>query len=118
MELKVLDYAGHVVRQLEAKNEPGLHRSTWDLARLPQGRPTGGGGAGGGRGGAGPGGPGGFGGGPAAQAGTYRIVLTVDGQEYTQGLTVVADPTVASSGISADQEEEFDEREREKLEEK
>src|SRR5205823_9075345 len=35
VELKVLDYAGQLVRKLDSKTEPGLHRATWDLARLP-----------------------------------------------------------------------------------
>ncbi|HEU4419965.1 MAG TPA: hypothetical protein VFT55_13615, partial [Planctomycetota bacterium] len=35
--IKILDYAGKVVRELEAKTEPGLHQVTWDLAaRAPQ----------------------------------------------------------------------------------
>jgi S1-C subfamily serine protease/photosystem II stability/assembly factor-like uncharacterized protein len=35
--VRILDYAGKVVRELEAKTEPGLHQVTWDLtARAPQ----------------------------------------------------------------------------------
>ncbi len=35
--IRILDYAGKVVRELEAKTEPGLHQITWDLAaRAPQ----------------------------------------------------------------------------------
>ena len=36
-QVRVLDYTGKVVRELEAKTEPGLHQVTWDLAaRAPQ----------------------------------------------------------------------------------
>ncbi|HEX5053961.1 MAG TPA: PDZ domain-containing protein [Planctomycetota bacterium] len=50
--IRILDYTGSVVRELEAKNEPGLHQVNWDLtARAPQ--PA----ARGGRGAGGPGGP-------------------------------------------------------------
>ena len=35
--IKILDYTGKVVRELEAKTEPGLHQVAWDLtARAPQ----------------------------------------------------------------------------------
>jgi len=46
------------------------------------------------------------GGGPVAvPAGTYRVVLTVDGQEQSQGLRVEVDP-LASPQITADEDEE------------
>jgi hypothetical protein len=44
----------------------------------------------------GPGGPGGFGGGRARAAGSgnYRVVLTVDGKEFTQELRLISDPNL------------------------
>jgi photosystem II stability/assembly factor-like uncharacterized protein len=52
---------------------------------------------GGGRGGFG--GPGGFGGGgQPVPPGTYRVLLTVDGKEYSQTLRVEADPSAPTSG--------------------
>jgi len=68
VELKVLDYAGQVVRRLEANTDPGLYRVNWDLARLPNLQP----GRGNRPGGFGPGGTAGGGagaGGGAAPAG-------------------------------------------------
>ncbi len=77
----------------------GMHRWVWDL----RGAPAGGGGArgaagGGGRGGGGGGGGfGGRGGGASAQPGTYTVRLTVDGNTFTQTLTVKPDPRQAAS---------------------
>lgn len=101
--LKVLDYAGQTVRQMTVPTEPGLHALNWDLTRVSL-RPTVETGEGpppkapqkGGRGGR----PGGGTGGPpvrfgqAVTPGMYRVVLTVDGQEFTQGIRVDADPTL------------------------
>jgi photosystem II stability/assembly factor-like uncharacterized protein len=148
VELKVVDYAGQVVRRLEANTEPGLYRVNWDLARLPNmqpgrgNRPGGfgpGGTAGGGGGGgaaaqpatesatpAGPGGPGAFGfGGALAATGTYRVVLTVDGQEQAVALRVEPDPTAPASlsasengekqDMDEDEDEEHEEREQAKI---
>jgi photosystem II stability/assembly factor-like uncharacterized protein len=77
--LQITDPAGEVIRELDAKTEPGLHRVAWDLRRTPEERGGGrgpGGGFGGGAGGGGggrAGGPGGGGraggGGPGAAAG-------------------------------------------------
>jgi photosystem II stability/assembly factor-like uncharacterized protein len=154
VSLKIVDYTGKTVRELEARSEPGLHRVSWDLAQTPErsadragtggGRGTGGrGGSGRGtggraegatergtgeqptatatpgqtRGGPGSGQQGGTGGrfggtqgGPPAPAGMYRVVLVVDGQEYSQGLRVEADPT-APAGAVLVEEEEIDEEE-------
>jgi hypothetical protein len=88
-------------------------------AATPQQPPAGGGapgaqpgGGGGGRGGFG-GGFGGFGGGGQLVApGNYRIVLTVDGKEYSQSLRVEADPSApTSSDIAGGEEEIIDEEE-------
>ncbi|MHB1423129.1 MAG: VPS10 domain-containing protein [Gemmataceae bacterium] len=71
--LKVLDIDGHLVRELTAETQPGLHKVVWDLAqatpRPRRGRQS-------------------------AQAarpvapGSYLVVLTVDGNEYKQALRV------------------------------
>src|SRR5262249_23185778 len=118
IELKVLDYAGQLVRKLDAKSDPGMHKVVWDLGRMPvmrqqaappqpsgesaqaQAEPRG---FGGGRGG--------FGFAPPAPTGIYRVVLVVDGQEYSQPLRVEADPTTPPNYIS----EEIDLKELEKM---
>jgi photosystem II stability/assembly factor-like uncharacterized protein len=130
ISLKVVDYAGETVRELEAKAEPGLQRVPWDLRRTPTNPPpeTGGagggarqggrpGGGGGGLGGAagGPGAAGGAGGGrrfgggfggPPAAPGMYRVVLTVDGKDYLQGLRVEGDPTQPAPIIADDDDDD------------
>jgi len=144
VELKVVDYAGQVVRRLEASTSPGPHRVTWDLARLPNlqpgagNRPGGfgpggraGGGAGGGGGGAnaanpgaasetpaGPGGGGfgGFGGGAQATTGLYRVVLTVDGAEQSVALRVEPDPTTPAT-LSASENSQDDDKDEDEEEE-
>jgi photosystem II stability/assembly factor-like uncharacterized protein len=158
--LKVVDYAGKTVRELEAKNGAGLQKVAWDLRRQQQGRPgfggeggqagqggqRGGGQRGGGQGGGQAGGQagggqrgggqraggavpgpvlgdipgaemaammeamqqrfrqGGFG--QALQPGTYRVVLTVDGEEFSQPLRIEADPLGATPIIAAEREED------------
>ncbi len=83
--LRVYDVEGQLVRDLTANTEPGLHVATWDLSRGAN-RPLGGGPGGGGGGG--------FFGGPLVPAGRYRVVLTVDGTEYSQVIRVEDDPTL------------------------
>jgi hypothetical protein len=108
LKLVITDQAGEVLRELETKTEPGLHRVEWDLRRAPEesgpGRGPGGppvaGGGGGGRGGGGGGGfggggfGGGFGGGRGrlVPSGTYKIALKVDGETLTKQLVVQTDP--------------------------
>jgi photosystem II stability/assembly factor-like uncharacterized protein len=84
-----------------------------------------GGGGGGGRAGApqenpqAGGGPGGFPFGRFGQgvpAGTYRLVLAVDGEEFSQPLRIEADPTLPTSVLAADEAE--DEWAKEEAEEK
>lgn len=161
VELKIVDINGQLVRRLDAKTEPGLHRVLWDFSRLPQATPGGGrGGMAAGRGagggaargaGQGPGrgqagtpageppagrggaevaggapqapprgtetesaetpappptGFGRFGGGAQVPAGTYRVVLTVDGQEYTSVVRVENDPTLPVGAIAVDADED------------
>jgi hypothetical protein len=130
IELKVLDYAGQLVRKLDASAEPGLHKVNWNLARLPAARQaapppaSGEEGAGGGAGRGQGGGGGRFGGfGAPASAGVYRVVLTVDGQEFSQPLRIELDPTTPPNYISDEidieelqkmWEEEEEEEERDK----
>ena len=60
----------------------GLHRLVWDLRpEPPAGRGRGGGGGGGGRGGL-----------PPVAPGSFSVKLTVNGQSYTQPLSVKPDP--------------------------
>jgi hypothetical protein len=96
LTVKVLDVDGKLMRELRAPRERGLHRVSWDMteARGPAGR--------GGRAAKAPAqppprpaGPGaGFAPGRPVPSGTYRVVLSVDGQELTQTLKVVGDPVV------------------------
>ncbi len=111
--MKVVDFEGKTIGELQASADPGLHRIVWDLARAPtresRGGPFGagrrGGGATGGptRGGAGGPGPGRGGRGPSgppATPGMYRVVLSVDGQEFAQALRVDADPATNTNLIA------------------
>jgi photosystem II stability/assembly factor-like uncharacterized protein len=129
--IKILDYTGKTVREITTipeggknvplKKESGLHRVTWELVGTStRSRPQG----------QGPGGPGGPGGqfarqftpfayvtGPALLAmlpgrgpqiravpGMYRVVLTVDGKEYSQGLRIEADPTLPPPVVAVEEE--------------
>jgi photosystem II stability/assembly factor-like uncharacterized protein len=111
ISLKVVDYAGKTVRELQVKNELGLHRLTWDLNGQP---PI-----------VGQGSPGTF---PqregffrrvqpqAVLPGMYRLVLTVDGQELTQSLRIEADPTGAGQiTVDVDDEEEREKKASRKI---
>lgn len=115
-ELKIYDTAGRTIRTVEAKTEPGYYRFTWDFARA-------GGPGGGGRG------PGGKG--PnqvvpselsqslnplnrpgrslSANTGTYKVVLTVDGTDYVQTLTIEPDPTAPKGAASELEVDAFEE---------
>jgi hypothetical protein len=44
----------------------------------------------------------------------YRVVLTVDGQTYTQGLRLENDPALKTMDLYADEEEEEREKEERK----
>jgi photosystem II stability/assembly factor-like uncharacterized protein len=72
----------------EPSPDAGMHRIVWDLRSDP---PAGGGRGRGGRGGGG-GGGGGRGGPPPVAPGNYTVRLTVNGQTFTQPITVKPDP--------------------------
>jgi photosystem II stability/assembly factor-like uncharacterized protein len=146
VSLKVLDYAGRTMQEFPVKAEAGLQHVSWNLARAAERRGGGTGGPGGGGRAGGSGGParaGGGGGGRAGgqqggppqgggafpgggffgqtvPSGTYRVVLTVDGEEFSQPLRIEADPTLPTSVLAADdvEDEWAQEEEREKEERK
>ena len=71
---------GEVFRDLEATGHEGINRVRWDLrGNVPEDAPGGGGF--------------GFGGpqAPVAGPGTYRVTLTVDGEEFSELVTVLED---------------------------
>ena len=84
VRLQVQDFAGQTVRELEAKTEPGLHRVDWNLMMEEQpsllSMVTGGEKKN-----------------VPAPPGMYRVVLTVDDEEYKQGLKVEPDPTTPNA---------------------
>jgi hypothetical protein len=93
LSLKVVDVTGKTLWDFRnAPKEAGFHRQKWALNRT--------------------------GGGPVAvPAGTYRVVLTVDGKEYVQPITVENDPHADPKAVitveSEDRRDEEDEdRER------
>ncbi len=75
ISLKVVDYAGATAATLTSPAEPGLHRATWNLTRGQGGR---------------------------APAGTYRVVLSVDGQEQAQPVRVEDDPNTPPGLIASE----------------
>jgi photosystem II stability/assembly factor-like uncharacterized protein len=117
LQLQVFDYAGRLVRNLPVANEPGLHRVTWDLVTednsgvfgaLTGILPLTGSSV------AGPGGPRQRRGPRAAPAGMYRVVLTVDGTAFPQGLRLENDPALKDPERIADDGEEEREKEERK----
>ena len=81
VSLTVTDVAtGEVFRDLEPTGHEGINRVQWDLEGNAPEEGQGGGGFG-------------FGGpqAPVAEPGTYRVTLTVDGEEFTQLVTVLED---------------------------
>ncbi len=82
VSLKIVNIEGKTLVELPGGKEAGLHRVTWNLTQgppreRPTGRPSGGR-------------PGQIR--ASAAPGTYRVVLTVDGQEFAQTLTIEPDP--------------------------
>jgi hypothetical protein len=104
--LKIVDIEGKTVRELAVATSPGLHKVNWNLAgALVQGAPAGGGrgGRGGAGGGAGGGGRGGRGGAVAVPAGTYKVVLTVDGKDHATTVRVEGEAVATPFGIVEDE---------------
>src|SRR5262249_7666686 len=124
ISLKVMDHTGKLISDLPASAEPGLHRVAWNLSQgrgrpgsrrgapapttaVPAGQRP----AAAGRGPAAPAAageqepppepPAFLGGGPQVKPGVYRVVLTVDGTEFSQWLRVEADPAEAATIISS-----------------
>ncbi len=105
--LKVFDFDGTMVRELTVSKEPGMHRSSWDLLGLlppavpgapaPAPRSTLGGLMGGFRRGGG--------GGPRmgqVATGSYKVVLSIDGKDFNQGLRLDADPNYPETGANGE----------------
>ncbi|MEO6811892.1 MAG: hypothetical protein ABI353_22515, partial [Isosphaeraceae bacterium] len=104
--LKLLDHEGATVRTLKAGSDPGLHRVVWDLTRSPSrpkptadkadtkpspsstSRP-----------------PAGVPRPRPAPPGIYRVVLTVDGQEFTRNLRMEPDPSIPPSDLIAEDQD-------------
>jgi hypothetical protein len=101
--LELQDIEGKKVGELEASTSAGLHKLTWNTALRVEG--GGGGGFGGGGGGGGGGRLGGFG--RQVPAGSYRVVLNVDGQSLTQSFVIEGDPSQARN-LPGDEEEDDD----------
>jgi hypothetical protein len=127
VSLKVYDYAGKLVRELTAKGDPGLNVATWDMTRSalaaggqpPAAAGTGGPGGEGGEGqpqgrGQGPGGRRGPPTGGGVPAGTYKVVLTVDGEEFVQGLRIEGEAAGRVPFFTEDEDEPGAEQEKEK----
>lgn len=99
--IKVTTLDGRVVDEPAAPaRTPGLHRLSLERRSPPAGGQAAraGGGA---QTGGGPRGP--FGGGGRYTPGTYRVVLTVDGREYTQQFTVSGDPDYPTETLGVDE---------------
>jgi photosystem II stability/assembly factor-like uncharacterized protein len=102
--LEFQDIEGKKVGELTGSTETGLHKLTWDTSLRAEG------GAGGGFGGRGAGGGFGAGRGGFGQqvpAGSYRVVLTVDGQTLTQSFAIEGDATTGRM-FAGEEEEDGD----------
>ncbi|MBY0459220.1 MAG: hypothetical protein K2V38_17965, partial [Gemmataceae bacterium] len=100
--IEIQDIDGKKVADLTGPTGPGLHKLSWSTASGGGGRPggPGGGGMGGGM----------FGGfGRQVPAGSYRVVLTVDGQTQSQSFAIEGDPLPPRSLGAGDEEDEDDE---------
>jgi photosystem II stability/assembly factor-like uncharacterized protein len=75
ISLRILDHTGKSIRDLEVKADPGLHKIAWDLTRT---------------------------GSSFVGPGLYRVVLNVDGQEFSQNVRVEADPSVPNAIMGAE----------------
>jgi photosystem II stability/assembly factor-like uncharacterized protein len=135
VSLVVRDVSGRTVRELQPSTDAGYHRIRWEFDLVGGGRGPGSGGGGGGGGQRGGGGAGPRGKGPntpeapapslnplarpiggrfAALPGEYRVVLTVDGAEYSQTLVVEGDPSLPrGAALEMDEHEENRQLEKE-----
>ncbi len=100
VSLKVQDVDGKLVRELKAEAQPGLHKVIWNLTHAPERRPGGPSRPGRNRPSQQPGRP--------VAAGTYLVVLSVDGSEYKQSLRVEGDFGASNPFVAEDDEEEQD----------
>jgi photosystem II stability/assembly factor-like uncharacterized protein len=128
ISLKVMDYTGKLMTELQAASEPGLHQVSWNLGQGRGGRGRRGGGGAAAAGAQQPAAargpqqppaqaaageseapqmPAFFGGGMAQQAkpGVYRVVLTVDGTEHSQWFRIEPDPSEAGTIIATEPED-------------
>jgi photosystem II stability/assembly factor-like uncharacterized protein len=93
LSLTVRDFAGKTLASLPVKNEPGLHRVSWNLRGSPatggfldaflpgrRGNPREG----------------------SAPPGQYRVVLSVDGTDFAESLRIENDPTLPPRTIIAE----------------
>ncbi len=98
VRIKIQDFAGRTVRELDAGGEPGLHRVEWNLMMQEQ--------------------PtlltmvaGGEKHNVPAPPGMYTVVLTVDDDTYKQGLKLEPDPTTPNAVLTDSPDSESDEDE-------
>jgi photosystem II stability/assembly factor-like uncharacterized protein len=94
--IRVIDINGKTLKELPGKVEPGLHKVVWDLtgvAPRPEGEASKG---------KGPRRPPGQAPERPVPAGVYRVMLLVDGAEWTQSIRVEADPVVPAAVAAPD----------------
>ncbi len=98
VRLTILDEDNRVIRELRAPSGPGLHRVLWDLRQLVRRNAQGSG-----RGSA----QARFfnRSGQRVQPGTFRVRLTVDGETFTEKLTVLRDPDFPADSLTYDEDE-------------
>ena len=89
LSVKIHDFAGREIASLQirdANKKAGLHRAVWPLTQ--RGRR-----------------------GQLVSPGTFKVTLTVDDKEYTQGVRVIADPESRTEPFAVDEFEEEEEEE-------
>ena len=104
--LRIMDSADKIVRELPLRTTPGLHNVVWDLRPAPQRSSASASTRSAVRS-------------PStssiAQAGTYRLILSVDGKQYRQELTIERDPDYPHGAALGEEEELDDEDEARRL---
>jgi hypothetical protein len=116
VSLRFFDIDDKKVGELNVPAEAGLHRAAWDTVARTEAvqQPQGGGGRGGqGGGGGGGGGRGQFrAGGRQVPAGSYRVVLVIDGKEEgSHSFAIEGDPAPGRTLSAEDEDEEEEEEE-------